>query len=216
MSLAQLGRAPRARTRARSARCSPRGSGRRSTSCYLWFAGEEARARVPRTTATRFYRSIRRCDAARASACCAARCCTTSRSTSSGSACCSSASARPRASLDVHHHTMGAAEAARSRCCRPRCGCRCCAPARASRRSCAASRGASAARPRCRSCSSRRAFPRSLRYCVRSALALSRRLDAVTGGKGAVTAGAHRGWRRSIAGWTPRKRRTSRCRSTRC
>ena len=30
-------------------------------------------------------------------------------------------------------------------------------------------------------------FPRSLRYCVRSALALSRRLDA-TGGKGAVTA----------------------------
>ena len=29
-------------------------------------------------------------------------------------------------------------------------------------------------------------FPRSLRYCVRSALALSRRLDA-TGGKGAVT-----------------------------
>src|SRR4029078_11256515 len=30
-------------------------------------------------------------------------------------------------------------------------------------------------------------FPRSLRYCVRSALALARRLDA-SGGKGAVTA----------------------------
>jgi uncharacterized alpha-E superfamily protein len=35
-------------------------------------------------------------------------------------------------------------------------------------------------------------FPRSLRYCVRSALALSRRLDVHPGGKGAVTAARSR------------------------
>ena len=56
-------------------------------------------------------------------------------------------------------------------------------------------------------------FPRSLRYCVRSALALARRLDA-TGGKGAVTeARGAAGGARPLARQAG-TRRKSRCRCT--
>ena len=65
--------------------------------------------------------------------------------------------ARPRASWTCTTTSAAPPRRSSSRCCRPRSGCRCCAPAPASRPSCASSRGASAARPPCRSCCSRTA-----------------------------------------------------------
>ena len=103
--------------------------------------------------------------------------------------------------LDMHHHIQGAGRGASSRWWRPRCGCRCCAPARASRRSCAASRAASAATPPSRSCCSRRASRARCATASGRRSALARRLGA-TGGEGRHGRGAHRGWRRSTAGST--------------
>ena len=82
--------------------------------------------------------------------------------------------------LDMHHHIQGAADGAAARCCRPRSGCRCCAPAPASRRSCAREQGRVSREAAVSFLLFEARFPRSLRYCVRSALALSRRLDDVT------------------------------------
>ena len=109
-----------------------------------------------------------------ASAWCAARCCTTSRSTSSGSACCSSASARPRASSTCTTTRSRRGRGASSRSSQT-------ALWLSLLRACS---GFEAFMRRQQGRVSREAavsfllfearFPRSLRYCVHSALALAR------------------------------------------
>ena len=183
---------------------------------YLWLGGDEAQ-RLYRENREQFYRQRAQVDPAGAGAGAQHDVARRAHELSVAGRACWSGWARPRASSTCTTTPCDGVERERpTRSSRWRCGCRCCAPARATRPSCKKYQGRVTAQAVVVVPAVRTAFPRSLRYCLRSAREDPAGHLAARGGREhrpALAGAARRAGR--LAGW-PRPAPSSRGACTRC